>query len=58
MRESLGKLKAAVEQEKWLNTSIKEKKVGYYYYYYRLLRTKQHMNNYTMEISGTIATLK
>jgi len=32
--------------------------VSYYYYYYRLLRTKQHMNNYTMEISGTITTLK
>jgi len=28
MRESLGKLKATVEQERRLNTSIKEKKVG------------------------------
>jgi len=29
MRESLAKLKAALEQEKRLNTSIKQKKVGF-----------------------------
>jgi len=29
MRESLSKLKAAIEHERRLNTSIKEKKVGY-----------------------------